>query len=30
MALRIKMILLERHMNIMQLSEKIGYNGNNL
>lgn len=30
MALKIKMILLERNMTIKQLSEKLGYKGNNL
>ncbi len=30
MALKIKMILLERDMTIKQLSEKLGYKGNNL
>ena len=30
MTLKIKMILLERNMTIKQLSEKLGYKGNNL
>lgn len=30
MTLKIKTILLERDMTIKQLSEKLGYNGNNL
>lgn len=30
MALKIKTILLERDMTIKQLSERLGYNGNNL
>ena len=30
MALKIKMILLEKDMTIKQLSEKLGYKGNNL
>ncbi len=30
MALKIRMILLERHMTIKQLSEKLGYKGSNL
>lgn len=30
MTLKIKMILLERDMTIKQLSEKLGYKGNNL
>lgn len=30
MTLKIKMILLERHMTIKQLSEKLGYKGSNL
>ncbi len=30
MALKIRMILLEKHMTIKQLSEKLGYKGNNL
>ena len=30
MAIKIRTILLERNMTIKQLSEKLGYNGNNL
>ena len=30
MTLKIKMIILERNMTIKQLSEKLGYKGNNL